>query len=254
MTKKHCGKRWLIAPPVAFVAATLWAKRYRPAARISSHEEIEDPAIAEAFGRLATWPQMRLLRKIVIDRALALVREGSAADIGCGPGHLVVEMAQRAPGLHLTGIDLADEMLVQAKTNACRTGVAKRVKFQKGEASQLPFEDASLDLVLSTLSLHHWRRPELVLMEIARVLQPGGVYLVFDLRRDIGAPAYTILWFATRFIVPRPLRRINEPLSSCHAAYTLKEAAELARRSSLTGWRIVPGPLWLFLEGRRAGV
>lgn len=252
-SRRCVGRRWLLAPVAIFAAATLWAGRGRPASRITSHEEIDDPEVAEAFGRIATWPQMRLLRKIAIDRALSMVREGKGADIGCGPGHLVVEMAQRAPGLHLTGIDLSGEMLAKAATNASQAGVDGRVDFRKGDASQLPFADGSLDLVVSTLSLHHWRAPVAVLDEMARVLRPGGAYLVFDLRRDIVAPAYTLLWFVTRMIAPKPLRRINEPLSSCHAAYSLEEAADLARQSALTKWQTRPGPLWLTIEGRMAG-
>lgn len=245
------GKRlWLMAPVVGFAAATLWADRQRPASRVISHEEITDTAVAEAFGRIADWPQMRLLRKIVIDRTLTMVRNGTAADIGCGSGHLVIELARQAPGLHLTGVDLADQMLEQASVNTRKAGLAERVDFRKGDAAHLPFEDESLDLVLSTLSLHHWGQPVAVMDEIARVLRPDGTYLIFDLRRDIVPPAYTLLWFATRFVVPEPLRRSNEPLSSCHAAYSPVEAAELVQESSLTGWRVTPGPLWLFIDGR----
>jgi ubiquinone/menaquinone biosynthesis C-methylase UbiE len=243
--------RWLWAPVLSFTVATLWANRYRPQERVTSHEEIEEPAVAQAFGRIAGWPQMRLLRRIVISRTLTMIQKGEGADIGCGPGHLVLELAKRAPALRLTGIDLADAMLEKAKANARLTGLDERVDFRKGDAGQLPFEDESLDLVLSTLSLHHWGQPVLVFNEVARVLRPGGVYVIFDLRRDIVPPAYTLLWFATRIVVPEPLRRIDEPLSSCHAAYDVGEAAELARQSSLTGWRITPGPLWMFIDGQR---
>ncbi|MGD8585204.1 MAG: class I SAM-dependent methyltransferase [Chloroflexota bacterium] len=253
MNKQGCGKVLLLAPVVGFAAATLWASRRRPAERIASHEEIEDPAVAEAFGRIAGWPQMRILREIVIQRTLAMIQEGEAADVGCGPGHLVVELAQRAPGLHLTGIDLSDEMLDKATAKARQTGVAQRVAFRQGDASNLPFEDATLDLVLSTLSLHHWGQPVAVLNEFARVLRPSGVGLIFDLRRDMPAPAYTLLWFATRIVVPEALKQVNEPLASCHAAYSLAEAAGLARQSSLGDWRVRPGPLWLFIEGKRSG-
>jgi ubiquinone/menaquinone biosynthesis C-methylase UbiE len=242
----------LLAPLAGFAAATLWANSQRPAARVASHEEIEDPAVAEAFGRIASWPQMRLLRRIVIERALTLKSEGTAADIGCGPGHLVIELAQRAPGLHMTGVDLADDMLARALANADMAGVGRRVSFRQGDASQLPFDDASLDLALSTLSLHHWRRPVAVLDEIGRVLRPGGVGLIFDLRRDMPAPAYTLLWFATRVVVPAALKRVNEPLASCHAAYSLDEADGLARQSTPVEWQVRSGPLWLFIEGRAA--
>jgi hypothetical protein len=58
-----------------------------------------------------------------------------------------------------------------------------------------------------------------------------------------------LLSFATHVVVPPALRRIHEPLGSRDAAYTPREAAQLAARSRLAGWRIIPGPLWLILEG-----
>jgi ubiquinone/menaquinone biosynthesis C-methylase UbiE len=91
-----------------------------------------------------------------------------------------------------------------------------------------------------------------VLDEIARVLKPGGGFLVFDLRRDLAPPLYLLLWFATRMVVPPALRQANEPLRSRNAAYTTSEAAELAQRSILQGWRVSSGPLWLTIEGRAA--
>ena len=48
--------------------------------------------------------------------------------------------------------------------------------------ASLPFESGSIDLVVSTLSLHHWPNPGAGFAEIARVLRPGGVALVYDLR------------------------------------------------------------------------
>jgi ubiquinone/menaquinone biosynthesis C-methylase UbiE len=127
--------------------------------------------------------------------------------------------------------------------------VGDRISFRKGDAVQIPFPDASLDLVTSTLSLHHWSEPIAVLDELARVLRPGGAFLILDLRRDLAAPFYLLLWFATRCVVPRALRRVHEPLGSRNAAFTPGEAADLARQSRLRGWRVTRGPLWLTIEG-----
>jgi len=92
-----------------------------------------------------------------------------------------------------------------------------------------------------------------VLDEIARVLRPGGSFLIFDLRRDMAAPFWLLLWFVTHVVVPAALRRANEPLSSFNAAYTPQEAARLAAeslaaQSRLSGWRVTRGPLWLTIE------
>jgi ubiquinone/menaquinone biosynthesis C-methylase UbiE len=223
--------------------------RRRPQERTASPEGLDDPDVARAFGWVAGIPPMRLMRWFVARRAAQMAPHGEAVDLGCGPGHLVVELARQAAELHVTGVDLSAEMLAQAGENAQRAGAAGQVSFRPGAAQQIPFPAGSLDLVVSTLSLHHWSDPVTVLDEVARVLRPGGSFFILDLRRDMAAPAYLLLWFATHVVVPTALRRVNEPLASRNAAYTLQEAAGLAAQSRLEGWCISPGPLWLTIEG-----
>ncbi len=238
---------------LALIVAGWWLYNGRQRDRIPSRESLDDPEVVRAFGRVATMPQMRLLRWFVARHAVAMTGCGEAVDLGCGPGQFAIELARRSPGLHVTGIDLSDEMLTQGRDNAHRAGVADRVSFRQGDAQQIPFPDASLDLVVSTLSLHHWSDPVAVLDEITRVLRPGGSLLIFDLRRDMAAPFWLLLWFVTRVVVPAALRRANEPLSSRDAAYTPQEAAQLAAeslagQSHLSGWRVTRGPVWLTIE------
>lgn len=239
----------------ALFAAGWWLYGRRSKERIPSNEGLDDPAVAQAFGQIAEMPQMRLLHRFVVQRAMRMTQHGGAVDLGCGPGHLAILLAQRAPELHVTGVDLADEMLSQGEKLAARAGVGDHVSFRKGDARQIPVPNGSVDLVVSTLSLHHWSDPVAVLDEIARVLRPagqghrGGSFLIFDLRRDMAMPLWLLLWFATHCVVPVALRRVNEPMGSRNAAYTPQEAAELARRSRLSGWHITAGPLWLTIEG-----
>jgi ubiquinone/menaquinone biosynthesis C-methylase UbiE len=252
-----------LSAAATFTAWQVYNRRSRE--RVFSYEGVEDPGIAEAFNRIATLPPMDLMRWFVVRRAVSLVERqavamkqtGQAVDLGCGPGHLVFRLAQAAPALQITGVDLSDEMLLQAEQHARRSGLQERVSLKKGDAAQIPFPENSLDLVISTLSLHHWSDPVSVLDEMARVLrppdpdtgQPGGSFVIFDLRRDMGAPFYLLFWFVTRYVAPQALRRVNEPLGSRDAAFTLHEALRLAEKSRLTGWRVTQGPLWLTIEG-----
>lgn len=245
-------------PGLAF-AAVLLAAAWRLYSRRTrervpgDHIGIDDPEIAEGFNQVARMPQMKLMRWFVARRAAGMAARGEAVDLGCGPGYLVVELTRQAPGLHVTGVDLSDEMLAEAEHYARQHGVGETVSFRKGDVQQIPFGDGSLSLVVSTLSLHHWGDPVAVLDEVARVLRPGGSFLIFDLRRDLSAPVWLFLWVITGFVVSPALHRANEPLASRNAAYTPLEAAGLAERSRLRGWRVTRGPVWLTIEGHKQG-
>ena len=113
----------------------------------------------------------------------AVARPGvRVLEVGCGPGHLSITLADRH-GLDVTGLDLDPAMIERARTNAgrSRSGSAAHVTFRVGDVAALPFEDGTLDLVVSTFSMHHWSDPDAGIREIARVLAPGGRALIWDL-------------------------------------------------------------------------
>jgi SAM-dependent methyltransferase len=104
-------------------------------------------------------------------------------EVGCGPGHLSIRLA-RDHGFEVTGLDLDPEMVERARANAERRmdQVSARPSFTVADAASMPFPDDSFDLVVSTLSMHHWADPAAAQAEIARVLRPRGRALVWDIR------------------------------------------------------------------------
>jgi SAM-dependent methyltransferase len=114
---------------------------------------------------------------------------GGAADgsrvleVGCGPGHLSILLARRF-GMDVTGVDLDPAMIERARANTERSGARedRRPSFLVGDVASLPFPDGSFDLVVSTLSMHHWADAKAGLTEIRRVLRSDGRALVWDLR------------------------------------------------------------------------
>jgi ubiquinone/menaquinone biosynthesis C-methylase UbiE len=193
---------------------------------------------------------MALMRKMVLNRALNLCSQGHALDLGCGPGYLVAELAQSSADLFVTGIDLSEQALIEARQRIVLASINDRVDLRYGDAVEIPLPDNTIDLVVSTLSLHHWNSPVDVFNEINRVLRPGGSFIIFDLRRDMSMPFWLLICFVSNVVVPQALRQINEPMASRDAAYTPAEAQQLVSASSLTGWQVDAGPLWLFIEGK----
>jgi len=99
-------------------------------------------------------------------------------DIGCGTGDLAVAISRRCRDSRIVGIDASPSMLLWASRHETTDG---RIRFLVGDATRLPFGDRSVDLVVSTLSLHHWADPPAAIAEIDRVLAPGGRALIYDL-------------------------------------------------------------------------
>jgi ubiquinone/menaquinone biosynthesis C-methylase UbiE len=220
--------------------------------RIVRFEEIEDPSVARAFGAITRLPQYKLIMHLFTMKALSNQRGGRAIDIGCGDGGLVVALARRHPGLKVVGLDLSKEMLDLARSRARKAGLGDRVTFKIGNAESIPYSAESFDLVVSTLSLHHWCTPNKVLDEIARILRPEGKCVLADMRRDPIPLFIGLLWFAQHFIVPPPLRRAGEPLGSIQSSYTPYEASTMLEETKLGKFCIAKGgPFWLLIKGRK---
>jgi ubiquinone/menaquinone biosynthesis C-methylase UbiE len=97
-------------------------------------------------------------------------------DVGCGTGKLLKSAESRFPGAKLVGVDAAIEMVKYAQaSNPIGT-----IQFQQAMAEELPFPNASFDLVFSTMTFHHWPDQTRGIAEVARVLSPGGRWLLAD--------------------------------------------------------------------------
>jgi len=118
------------------------------------------------------------------DRILDLVVGGrgslDALDVGCGTGFLSLELAGR--GHRVSGIDFAPQMLAEARKKAAAQGVA--VRFEEGDAEQLPFAEGSFDLVMTRHVLWTLPHPEQAIDEWIRVLRPGGRLAAMDSQFD----------------------------------------------------------------------
>jgi SAM-dependent methyltransferase len=172
-------KRWLV-PALAGGAALAYA-RYRrddlgrlmenvrrySAPSAGLYDTLAGPILAGFFARVA--------RDLV-----ALDPRASVLEVGSGPGRLAARLAVLAPEIRITGVDITPEMVARATDLAARSGLSDRVAFRVGDVGALPLPDESVDVAVSTFSLHHWPDPAGGLAEIYRVLRPGGVVRLYD--------------------------------------------------------------------------
>jgi SAM-dependent methyltransferase len=99
-------------------------------------------------------------------------------DVACGPGFLTVEFARRCR--YALGVDATEELLVRARREAAARGI-ENVEFVLGEADALGPSDASFDVASCRAAFHHFEDPRKALLEMKRVVRPGGRLLIADM-------------------------------------------------------------------------
>ena len=138
----------------------------------------------ERFDQWASTYEDSWLQRNFFDRAhratLALAtgivhQPASVLDVGCGTGKLLRRARTYWPDAQLIGVDPANGMIEVAKS------LTPNATFSTGMAEALPLQDASVDLALSTVSFHHWHDQAAGIREIARVLRPGGYFILVDI-------------------------------------------------------------------------
>lgn len=101
---------------------------------------------------------------------LAIPAGSRVLDVACGTGNLAIPLARS--GCIVTGVDIAPNLLEQARERARAEGL--NIRFDEGDAEQLPYPDASFDAVVTMFGAMFAPRPELTASEMARVLKSGG--------------------------------------------------------------------------------
>lgn len=236
---------------MAIVILALGCRRVTITRQISHEEAIDDAKTVRAYNRISKWLPFKVLRKLTIRELKRYNPEGVLVDIGCGPGYLIADMRRTFKDLSIVGVDISDQMLEEASKNASAMAFKKNINFRTGDIHSLPFDENSIDFIISTLSLHHWHQPKQALKEIHRVLKPKGQFLLFDLRRDSPQLFYWLIYFAQLFILPTAIKRINEPTSSVLANYTPSELTKIISKTPFISWSIKPGVFWLFASGKK---
>jgi ubiquinone/menaquinone biosynthesis C-methylase UbiE len=156
------------------------SKLFHPSSRPAGHGiTIGTPRLYDlSAGLFFVGTRRRSYRKLL---DAAGVQPGDRVlDIGCGPGYFARMMAEAVgPAGSVVGIDAAPEMIEYASRKARQL---PNCRFQAGTAESLAFPDATFDVVVSSLMMHHL--PDEVRLQavgdMKRVLRPGGTLLLAD--------------------------------------------------------------------------
>lgn len=141
-----------------------------------------DNVVVEQFGAVApgyatsavhaTGPDLELL----VD-AVQSARDDVALDIGTGGGHTAFALARHCASV--TAVDITEAMLDETRKGAAARGL-DNVRCERADAQALPYDADSFDIVTCRLSAHHFPYPGRFIAEVARVLRPGGRFVLVD--------------------------------------------------------------------------
>jgi ubiquinone/menaquinone biosynthesis C-methylase UbiE len=210
---------------------------YLPALRFQALTRIYDPVV-----RLTS--REARFKELLVDQAAPAAGQ-RILDLGCGTGTLALQVKQREAGAQVVGLDADPEMLAQARRKAEQAGV--ELELTEGFSTELPYEDASFDRVLSTLFFHHLD-PEpkrRTAREIARVLKKGGELHV----ADWGRPSDPVM--GTAFLGIRLLDGFENTADNVHGRLpAIFEEAGLRRAEQTDRLRTVLGTMALYRAER----
>lgn len=191
------------------------------------HEGIfNDEAFAEKYAR----GHKKMAEKLGQEYAQKLTargfQRGRIIDLGCGFGGTNLVLAQRFVDSEVVGIDLSDPLLRMANQAAEAANLGERVRFEKGDVQQIPYEDDTFDVAINANMVHLVEDPIRMLNEIERILTPGGFLFIADLRRS---------WLG---LFEKEIR----------ASLTLDEAKELLQSSNLRQGILSKDLIWWRFE------
>ena len=128
--------------------------------------------------------QIAVFREQAAQLTAGLSDGADVLEVAPGPGYLAIEMA-RLDHFQVVGLDISRTMVEIARGNATAAGVA--VDLHRGDATAMPFAEGSFDLIVCQAAFKNFRRPVSALNEMHRVLRPGGLAVIQDMRKDASA-------------------------------------------------------------------
>jgi len=185
------------------------------------------------FSRRGLWVINTPYRRIL--NAANITSQDRVLDLGCGIGNILIALAERMDFIHPpVGVDVSPDLIRIGEREIAQAGLRDRIRLQLAPATRLPFEDGSFDVVVTSHVLKHLDDEALLtsFREVARVLRPGGRFLLWEFDKT---PRSALLFWSAR-------------LTGLPPAFQLRTGAEFSAALRLTGFhRVVRFNTGMFL-------
>ena len=163
---------------------------------------------------------------------------GLMADLGCGPGDIVIRMASALTAWRITGIDAGENMLLRAQERLQRESLGDRVEFRLAYLPDPSLPRHSFDAVISNSLLHHLPVPQILWESVGALGRPGAAVQVMDLARpESEAEAQDLV---DRYAEGAPDILREDFYNSLLAAYTMDEIRAQLRDAGLNSLEVAP--------------
>ena len=156
---------------------------------------------------------------------------GEVLDVGTGPGRIAIGLCRADRRCRVLGVDLAGPMLDLGRRNVADAELSDRIRFARGDAKSLPFPDGRFEAVISNTIVHHIPEPALAVVEMVRLVAPGGTLFVRDLARPHDESAVEAL--VEQHTVGEPVAAKSLFRDSLHAALTLDEIQTIVAEQAI---------------------
>lgn len=149
---------------------------------------------------------------------------GQILDIACGTGDFSLEIAEHSDAdTMVTGIDLSEGMLEVMARKVCAAGLESRIHAECGNGEEMRFENDSFDRATIAFGIRNFENREKALMEILRILKPGGRLVILEL----SVPSNAVLRWIYCLYFTKFLPWIGGMVSGDKAAYRYLPASVL---------------------------